>query len=187
MPFTPYHMGPGMLTKSLFQERFSILLFGWSQVLIDLQALIFHTTGIGVSHGLPHTFVGSFFIAIFAAISGKYMFEAIFRVIGNKTNLKNFNLTYSFRKNQYTICLFKDLNISYSWGVVFLSVFIGSFSHIIIDALCHQYMTPLYPFDDSNPFFKLISYRTLLISCILSGLVGIFIYSIVKMTKYKKL
>ena len=54
--------------------------------------------------------------------------------------------------------------------LVFLSVFIGSFSHIIIDALCHRYMTPLYPFDDSNPFFKLISYRTLLISCIFMSL-----------------
>ena len=64
MPFTPYHMGPGMIFKVIFQGSFSILLFGWTQVLIDLQPLIVLISGVGNSHGLSHTFLGSFLLVL---------------------------------------------------------------------------------------------------------------------------
>jgi hypothetical protein len=37
MPFTPFHMGPGLLMKVGLQGSFSLMVFGWTQVLIDLQ------------------------------------------------------------------------------------------------------------------------------------------------------
>ena len=45
MPFTPLHMGPGLAVKAVMQRKFSLLVFGWSQVVIDLQPLLAMTTG----------------------------------------------------------------------------------------------------------------------------------------------
>ncbi len=39
VPFTPIHMGPGMLVKPVLQERFSLMMFGWSQIMMDIQPL----------------------------------------------------------------------------------------------------------------------------------------------------
>lgn len=40
MPFTPIHMGPGILIKSLLQGSFSLMVFGWTQIVMDIQPLI---------------------------------------------------------------------------------------------------------------------------------------------------
>ncbi len=40
MPFTPVHMGPGILIKALLQSSFSLMVFGWTQIIMDIQPLI---------------------------------------------------------------------------------------------------------------------------------------------------
>ena len=40
MPFTPLHMGPGILIKSLLQGCFSLMVFGWTQIVMDIQPLL---------------------------------------------------------------------------------------------------------------------------------------------------
>ena len=39
MPLTPYHMGPGMLLKAVLGGSFSLMVFGWTQIVTDLQPL----------------------------------------------------------------------------------------------------------------------------------------------------
>lgn len=57
MPFTPFHMGPGILLKALLQGSFSLMVFGWSQIVMDLQPLIAMLTGMGKLHGFTHTYL----------------------------------------------------------------------------------------------------------------------------------
>jgi hypothetical protein len=40
MPFTPIHMGPGILIKAILQGSFSLMVFGWTQIVMDIQPLI---------------------------------------------------------------------------------------------------------------------------------------------------
>lgn len=40
MPFTPFHLGPGALFKGAGDTRFSFMVFGGSQVLMDIEPLI---------------------------------------------------------------------------------------------------------------------------------------------------
>jgi hypothetical protein len=68
MPFTPIHMGPGILIKSLLQGSFSLMVFGWTQIVMDIQPLIVLISGEGHLHGFTHTYVGAILIAIFAAL-----------------------------------------------------------------------------------------------------------------------
>jgi hypothetical protein len=68
-------MGPGILIKSLLQGGFSLIVFGWTQIVIDIQPLIVLLSGEDHLHGYTHTYVGAILIAIFAGLTGKYLSE----------------------------------------------------------------------------------------------------------------
>lgn len=68
MSFTPIHMGPGIAIKLVLQDRFSLMVFGWSQIVIDLQPL-FDMLGADILlHGFTHTFIGASLLGLIAAI-----------------------------------------------------------------------------------------------------------------------
>ena len=73
MPFTPLHMGPGLLIKAILQGSFSLMVFGWTQIIMDIQPLVVILTGSGHLHGFSHTYMGATLLATFSAISGKYL------------------------------------------------------------------------------------------------------------------
>jgi len=75
MPFTPFHMGPGIVFNAMLQGSFSLMVFGWAQVVMDIQPLIVLIIGEGHLHGFSYTFVSSTLLAIFSALSGKYLSE----------------------------------------------------------------------------------------------------------------
>lgn len=155
MPFTPIHMGPGILIKSLLQTSFSLMVFGWTQIVMDIQPLIVLISGEGHLHGFTHTYVGATLIALFSALTGKYLSEF---------GLKMFRIT----KN--------NASISIAWWVVFLSAFIGSFSHVLLDSIMHADVEPFFPFTLDNQFLGIISVPMLHKVCLYSGLVGAPIY-----------
>ena len=155
MPFTPIHMGPGILIKSLLQGSFSLMVFGWTQIVMDIQPLIVLISGEGHLHGFTHTYVGAILIAIFAALTGKYLSELGLKILKiSKTNN----------------------SISIAWWVVFLSAFIGSFSHVLLDSIMHSDVEPFFPFTLDNQLLGLISVSMLHKLCLYSGLVGAAIY-----------
>jgi len=155
MPFTPIHMGPGILIKSLLQGSFSLMVFGWAQIVMDIQPLIVLISGEGHLHGFTHTFVGAILITVIAALTGKYLSEFGLKIIRISKN---------------------DNPISIVWWVVFLSAFIGSFSHVLLDSIMHSDVEPFFPFILDNQFLGLISVSMLHKVCLYSGLVGAAIY-----------
>lgn len=118
MPFTPFHMGPGLLLKALLQGSFSLLVFGWAQIIMDIQPLVMLLTGVGALHGFSPTAPGALRLAIGAALSGKYAAEFALRSIG----------------------LSGPLPIR--WPVAFSSTFIGTFSHRLLDSVMESTSTP---------------------------------------------
>ena len=162
MPFTPLHMGPGMLLKALFQGSFSLLVFGWTQIVMDIQPLIVLLSGEGHMHGFTHTFVGSTLIALLSLFTGKYLGEFILHIlkIGNQTSI--------------------------SWKVATISSFIGSYSHVLLDAIMHTDVEPFFPINKLNPFFGYLYIPELHKFCFYSGFIGILIYfSIIYFTNKK--
>lgn len=154
MPFTPIHMGPGILIKALLQSSFSLMVFGWTQIVMDIQPLIVLITGEGHLHGFTHTYVGAVLIAIFSALTGKYLSELGLKILG----------------------ITKNGPITIFWWVSFLSAFIGSFSHVFLDSIMHTDVEPFYPVTLVNNFHGMVSVSTLHKICIYSGLVGAAIY-----------
>ncbi|QSP94770.1 hypothetical protein LPB19_16620 [Marinobacter salinisoli] len=154
MPFTPIHMGPGILIKSLLQGSFSLMVFGWSQIVMDIQPLFVMITGEGHLHGFSHTFVGATLLAIAAALSGKYLSE---------------------------IGLYLLLRDREAWGVIgwpvaFFSAFTGAFSHVVLDGIMHADVQPFFPVASNNPFLGLLTIDALHGACLISGAVGGIVY-----------
>ncbi|MDX8376451.1 MAG: metal-dependent hydrolase [Mariprofundales bacterium] len=156
MPITPLHMGPGICIKALLQGSFSLMVFGWSQIVMDMQPLIVLVTGQGHLHGFSHTYIGALLLAIIAALSGKYLSEIGLKTLG---------------------ILEKDGQaINISWLVVFGSAFIGTITHVFLDSIMHTDIEPFYPFTNSNNLLGIIGIYQLEKLCLYSGGIGAVIY-----------
>ena len=148
MPFTPLHMGPGLAVKAVMQGRFSLLVFGWSQVAIDLQPLIAMTTGRVELHGFSHTLVGATLIGLLCGATGKHLGEWGLRVLREPRHLP------------------------IRWRVSFGSAFIGTYSHVLIDSVMHVDVLPFAPFSLARPLHAAISIDALHVLCLATAAVG---------------
>ena len=171
MPFTPFHMGPALVIKALMQTSFSLMVFGWTQIVMDIQPLIVLITGQGHLHGFTHTFIGASILAFIAGITGKY--------------LAQFALNFVNKLKQNTTPK-HGLKVIITWPVVMLSAFIGSFSHVLLDAIMHTDVEPFFPFTLNNEFLGLVSVLTLHKVCLYSGMVGTILYFIIHHFMLKK-
>jgi hypothetical protein len=154
VPFTPFHMGPGILIKALLQGSFSLIVFGWSQIVMDLQPLIAVLTGVGPYHGFTHTYLGATLLGVFSTITGKYLGELVLALVIGKPRP----------------------GIAIAWSVAALSAFIGTYSHIVLDSIMHPDMQPLFPFSQSNALLFLVSDASLHRWCVVTGVVGAAVY-----------
>lgn len=154
MPFTPIHMGPGILIKGILQSSFSLMVFGWTQIVMDIQPLIVMIVGHGHIHGFTHTYLGAVLIAIFSALTGKYLSELGLRILR----------------------ISREKPIKILWWVCLLSAFIGSFSHVFLDSIMHTDVEPFYPITLDNQFYGIVSVAMLHKLCLYSGLIGAAIY-----------
>ena len=157
MPFTPIHMGPGILVKAILQSSFSLMVFGWTQIVMDIQPLIVMITGKGHLHGFTHTYIGAILIAVISALTGKHLSVFGLKILG----------------------MAKGKPITIKWWVAFLSAFIGSFSHVLLDSIMHTDVEPFYPITLINIFHGFVSIGALHKFCLYSGLGGAATYYMV--------
>jgi hypothetical protein len=64
-------MGPGVLVKAVAGHHFSLLVFGFAQVLIDIEPAVHMVRGDAVLHGMTHTYLGATGMAVVAALAGR--------------------------------------------------------------------------------------------------------------------
>lgn len=159
MPFTPLHMGPGLFVKALLQSSFSLMVFGWTQIIMDIQPLWVMVVGHGHVHGFSHTLVGSSLIAIIAALTGKPLSELGLRIMAITSQPEPLKI---------------------AWRVAFLSAFIGSYTHVGLDAIMHADVQPAYPLTLVNPLLGIVSVKALHKLCLYSGMLGAIVFYLVQ-------
>ena len=150
MPFTPFHLGPGAVFKAVGGDRFSFMVFGGSQVLIDLEPAVRMMIGSVILHGFTHTLIGALVIGTLAGAIGKPISERVLY----------------------------EMNIpchGFTWTMSFVSAYIGTFSHVLLDAVMHWDLMLLYPFSLSKPLLGLISVDWLHVLCIGCGGLGLIL------------
>jgi len=148
MPFTPFHLGPGALIKALAGPRFSFMIFGGSQVLMDIEPLLHMLRQDRVLHGPTHTLAGAGLIGLAAAMVGKPMTQFVFKVA-------------------------KADALTLTWGVALTSALAGTFSHILLDGMMHADMSPFWPITDGNALLDVMSVRALHLVCTACGALGV--------------
>ena len=145
MPFTPYHMGFGLIAKSAKPAKVSLILFGFSQIVIDLQQLYKHITnphGLAY-HGLTHTIIGATIIA-FICLPFRSALEKVFRQTISKPS-------------------------------AIYGVFIGVYSHLLLDGLVHSEVSQrlFWPFHIDSHLCGFINLKEMEMLCIIMGAVGL--------------
>ena len=151
MPFTPLHLGPGALLKGIGGDRFSFMVFGGSQVLIDIEPGYRIIVGDSVLHGPSHTILGALAIGVIATLTGKPISEFVLRLV-----------RYPWPQ--------------VSWLAATLGAFLGTFSHLFFDAIMHSDMAPWAPLSTSNGLLGLISISNLHILCVALALIGALLF-----------
>ena len=151
MPFTPFHLGPGALFKGVGGERFSFMVFGGSQVLIDLEPAYRMSVGDPILHGPSHTLAGALVIGIIATLIGKPISEVALRLINYPRPKMN-------------------------WIAAANGAFCVTFSHLFFDAIVHADMMPWASISDSNGLLFSLSVSELHLLCIGLGIVGALLY-----------
>jgi hypothetical protein len=158
VPITPFHLGPGLAVKAVAEDRFSLMVFGVSQVLIDLEPAIAMVRGADVLHGFSHTYVGATVLAVVAIVVGRPVCEWVARWVNRSGHFPTF--------------------AAVPWperidGRAAVSgAFIGTYSHVLLDGVMHLDMHALAPFSQRQPLLGIVSEPTLYLFCMLCGLAG---------------
>lgn len=160
-------MGPGILIKALLQGSFSLMVFGWAQIIMDIQPLFVLITGEGRLHGFSHTLIGATLLAIFSILSGKYLSELGLSRLGITDN---------------------NNPVKISWWVASFSAFTGTYSHVVLDSIMHADVDPYYLLAQGDSLYGMLTISQLHQLCLYSGLLGAGIYYLVHyfFKKYSK-
>lgn len=169
MPFTPFHMGPGAALKAITGRYFSLMVFGFAQVLIDLEPLVRILRKDSVLHGFSHTYLGAFLIGLFACIAGKALCHGLLRV---------WNALWNFR---YLSWLQIELDIS--WFAAATGAWIGTFSHVLLDSMMHADVHPFWPISQGNALLDIMPESWLYLSCVALGVFGFMAITVVGLWK----
>ncbi len=159
------------------QNYNSIILFQknhWNFLKIKwkLTTFLVVLTGKGNSHGFSHAYIGATLIAIFSALTGKWVYQVIMVFIK-----KDFT--------DYQKLLF-DVNKKLTMRVCVVSAFIGTYSHVLLNSIMHANVEPYYPIYLANDINLIISIESLYKLCLYTGLLGVVVFFIIRDAKLKK-
>jgi membrane-bound metal-dependent hydrolase YbcI (DUF457 family) len=150
MPITPFHLGPGAICKAAAGRHFSFMVYGGTQVLMDIEPLIGIIQRKPVLHGYTHTILGALVIGTLAGIVGRPISACVLRV---------------FRIPHYP----------FTWTACFVAAYFGAFSHVMLDALMHSDMNPWWPIASGNQLLGVMPLWSIHAACAVTGVIGALI------------
>lgn len=113
-----------------------------------------HDNRRGPLDGFSHTYAGATLLALFSALTGKYLSEIGLFFLG----------------------LNRQWQVKIGWWVTVVSAFIGTYTHVLLDSIMHHDVEPFFPLTTMNPLQGFISIASLHNFCIYSGMAGGVVY-----------
>lgn len=158
MPFTPLHFGPGLALKSVSGKWFSVTVFCFAQVLIDLEPAWFMLAGDDHIHRFLHTYLGATLAGI-AAAAAKPACELALRLWNSRLSPAQ--------------ARWLGVPAGIPWSAALSGGLLGGWSHVLLDSLMHADMRPLAPWDGRNALLFAVHLDTLYLGCALAGAAGL--------------
>lgn len=163
MPFTPFHMGPGLAVKAVCGRHFSLMVFGFSQVAMDIEPLVRIVRGDLVLHGFTYTYAGATLLAVLSAAAGRPVCQVL---------LKAWKPDPSFPFQHWL----RGPPVI-AWPAATVAAAVGTYSHVFLDSIMHPDMKPLAPISSGNALLHVIPVEALHLGCVLAGALGATIVS----------
>jgi hypothetical protein len=158
MPFTPFHMGPGLAIKAVAGRHFSLLAFGVAQVAMDIEPLVGMISGADVLHGASHTYLAAVPIAAASALVTPLLCRRV---------LRGWNRELAAHDKAWLI-----EGDDFRWPALVAGALAGTISHVALDSLMHHDIRPLAPFSVSNALLAAVPLGTLHVACVVAGFAG---------------
>jgi len=162
MPFTPFHLGPGLLAKAALPRRLSLTAFAITQVAIDIETLYHLTRGEWPVHRELHSVVGASLVGVVVAASLVFGRPALSRMSGERFARGPVHRASFVAETSNTGALLGGL--------------VGGVSHSLLDAVMHADVRPFWPFADANPLLGVVGIGSLHVVCILAGALGLALW-----------
>ena len=155
MPLTPFHMGPAASLKLVGGSWFSFAIFGYAQILMDLEPLLSLISSGMIAHGTSHTLGGAVAITVFTIVTGRFVYAIGARLWNGRLPLRELEIpdTVPFR-------------------AVVTAALLGTLSHLALDAMMHADVAPFAPIAGGNPLLAALSPSAIHLVCIGTGIVG---------------
>jgi len=159
MPVTPIHMGLGIAAKAAGPRHISIVVFGLTQIALDIEVLWHLVRQEYPFHTFCHTYLGATAVACTLAVVGKPASQWIKR-LWNKcaARCRDANLEV----------LEKTTWLASITGAVF-----GAYSHIALDSLYHPDIQPQQPWSDRNALQGIVTPSVVVPVSIGLGIIGV--------------
>lgn len=154
MPFTPFHFGPGLLLKGLVPHHISLSTFALANVVMDIEPLHHLWRGDVQLHGLTHSVPGALVIGAAVAMGAPALVRCGWQRLASAAPGSEVRIS---RKQ--------------AW----LSALLGSGSHVVLDAVMHRDMQPLWPFSPANPLLDPTWTQNIYLACVLAGMLGLLL------------
>jgi len=154
MPFTPYHLGPGLFFGLLLFRYLDFPAFLIANIVVDVEPFLVLAFGLQYPlHGFFHSLIGASLVALVLAVALP-------------------------RTSSYYEPLLSKLRLSQrlSRGETFLASLLGVYSHVLMDSLLYSDIRPFFPLD-ANPFLRGQSIAGAVYSfCVASFVLGTTLY-----------
>jgi hypothetical protein len=173
MPFTLIHMGPGAAFKALGGRRFSLMVFGFSQVAMDVEPLIRMVRGDFVIHGASHTYLGAAAIALVSLVMGRPVCQGLLRAWN--------------RSPRSGILARLQAPTTIPWSAAAVAALVGTYSHVALDSVMHADMQPFLPFFVENGLWGLLSVESLHNLCLAMGGGGLAVLALALLLRWSGL
>ena len=164
MPITPFHLGPGLAVKAVAGDRFSLMVFAFSQAMMDIEPAVRILRGDGTLHGVTHTYLGATVVAVIAMVVGRPVCQLLLRSVTPDPHSALLNW------------VFRDTHIS--WRAAAGGAFVGTYSHVLLDSIMHADMRPLAPWSPHNSLLHAMPMGTLHVACVASGVLGMLLMAL---------
>jgi len=151
VPFTPFHLGPGLLCKGAAPRQVSITAFALSQVAIDLEPLYHHLRRETPLHGPLHTVL-----------------------IGGAVGLAVGAAAWALARRMPALPPLLRLDLER--GTALLGGWIGGASHALLDGLVHPDVHALRPFAETTWVLAPAGIDAVPVACVIAGVLGALLW-----------
>ena len=158
MPITPLHFGPAAAAKAVTPKYFSFAVFGFTQLVIDMEPAYYMAQGLWPIHRFFHTYLGVTLVALFAVVVGKPISELLIRW---------WNRRLSSRQRDWL-----GIQEGIPMTAAVSGALFGAYSHVLLDSVMHTDLRPFAPWSNSNGLLHLISNGQLNLLCAGLGVIG---------------